>query len=223
MAPSARRPRGTCRWPSRNPAPATPKSIRRRELILQSAIEIFDRQGYTNTSLDDIAKQVGIRREGIYYYFKNRAEILLNIILPQSEALVDGLRDVLASEEPTLEKLRLAVRNHLERFDRHCLEMTVSLRDGYFEDAADVRDVMNRIWNDYERMWTKLIAEGQKTGALRKCGDPKMLAFGILGMCNWLARWYDPDKSVSIPTLIDSYFHMIAYGLAGEESGRKDA
>ncbi len=199
--------------------PATPKSVRRRERILQSAIEIFDRQGYANTSMDDIAKQVGIRREGIYYYFKNRSEILLNIILPQSEALVEGLREIAGSDRPTLEKLRLAVRNHLERFDRYCLEMTVSLRDGYFEDAAEVRDVMSRIWKDYERLWTGLIADGQAGGELRKCGDPKMLAFGILGMCNWLARWYDPDKSVSVPTLIDSYFHMIAYGLATDRSG----
>jgi hypothetical protein len=38
-------------------------------------------------------------------------------------------------------------------------------------------------------------------------------------MCNWLARWYDPGKSVSIPTLIDSYFDMLAFGLAAERGG----
>jgi AcrR family transcriptional regulator len=198
---------------------ATPKSIRRREKIIESAIALFDRHGYANTSLDDIAKEVGIKREGIYYYFKNRAEILLSIILPQSEALIEGMREVMATDRPPVEKLHLAVRNHLERFDVHCLEMTVSLRDGYFEDAAEVRDVMNRIWKDYERMWTTLIADGQASGAFRDCGDPKMLAFGMLGMCNWLARWYDPGKSVSIPTLIDSYFDMLAFGLAAERGG----
>ena len=53
-------------------------------------------RGYPNTSLDDIARAVGIRREGIYYYFKNRAEILLNIIEPQSEALIAGMREIMA-------------------------------------------------------------------------------------------------------------------------------
>jgi AcrR family transcriptional regulator len=198
---------------------ATPKSIRRREKIVECAIALFDRHGYANTSLDDIAKEVGIKREGIYYYFKNRAEILLSIILPQSEALIDGLAEIMIADLPPIERLHRAVRNHLERFDVHCLEMTVSLRDGYFEDAVEVRDVMNRIWKDYERMWTTLIADGQASGAFRDCGDPKMLAFGILGMCNWLARWYDPDKSVSIPSLIESYFDMIAFGLAAERGG----
>src|SRR5512139_3351992 len=64
----------------------TTKSQRRREDILRKATELFDRQGYANTSLDDIARAVGIAREGIYYYFKNRAEILLHIIEPRSLA-----------------------------------------------------------------------------------------------------------------------------------------
>ena len=45
------------------------KSERRRQEILQRATECFDRKGYANTTLDDIAKAVGIKREGIYYYF----------------------------------------------------------------------------------------------------------------------------------------------------------
>ncbi len=200
---------------------ATPKSLQRREEIVKAATAVFDRQGYANTSLDDIARSVGITREGIYYYFDNRAEILLAIIRPQSIALIEGLREIVASERDDLEKLRLAVRNHLERFDRHCLEMTVSLRDGYLEDSGEVGREMNQIWKKYERMWTRLIRDGQRTGGFRKAGDPKMLAFGILGMCNWLARWYDPAKSVSIDDIIDSYFGMIGFGLiAADDAGR---
>jgi hypothetical protein len=66
-------------------------------------------------------------------------------------------------------------------------------------------------------MWTRLIAEGQAGGQFAACGDPKMVAFGILGMCNWLARWYDPKKSIGITELIDTYFGMIAYGLVQPE------
>jgi AcrR family transcriptional regulator len=197
----------------------TPKSIRRRDDILRRAAELFDRQGYPNTSLDDIARAVGIRREGIYYYFKNRAEILLNIIQPQSEALISGLEAILADGDvdPAV-KLRRAVRNHLERFDRYCLEMTVSLRDGHIEETGDVRASMDRIWKGYEQMWTRLIAEGQAAGAFRDSADPKMLAFGILGMCNWLARWYDPDGGTSIDELVDSYADMVGHGLIVENT-----
>jgi AcrR family transcriptional regulator len=193
------------------------KSTLRRVAILQNALKIFDRQGFANTSLDDIAQETGVKREAIYYYFGNRAEILLNIIRPQSEALLEGLREIIASDANPHDKLYLAIRNHLERFDRHCLEMTVSLRDVYLEDAEDVRREMDTIWRAYESMWTRLIAEGQAGEQFAACGDPKMVAFGILGMSNWLARWYDPKKSIGITELIDTYFGMIAYGLVQPE------
>jgi len=189
------------------------KSELRREAILQNAIEIFDRQGFSNTSLDDIAKQTGVKREAIYYYFKNRAEILLNIIHPQTESMVEGLRKILSSKLTYHDKLYLAVENHLERFDRKCLEIIVELRDVYLEDARDVRREMDKIWRIYETMWTLLIEEGQSKGEFVRCGDAKMVAFGVLGMCNWLARWYDPKKSVPIAELVETYFKLIAFGL----------
>jgi len=190
------------------------KSERRRQEILQRATECFDRKGYANTTLDDIAKAVGIKREGIYYYFKNRAQILLEIIEPQSIALVDGISAIVGDGTASpKEKFRAAIRNHLERFDRYCLEMTVSLRDGRFDGEPEVRDAMVRIWKAYETCWARLIAEGQASGEFRTIGDPKMLAFGILGMCNWLARWYDPRKPVTIDELIGSYTELLSGGL----------
>jgi len=200
----------------------TKKSVRRRDEIIARSTELFDRKGFANTSLDDIARAVGIRREGIYYYFRNRSQILLSIIQPQSEALLDGLRSILKDKNLDFSrKLHAAIRNHLVRFDRYCLEMTVSLRDGYFEDSdTEVRDAMSRIWKDYEQMWTQLVEEGQAAGAFRTVGDPKMLAFGILGMCNWLARWYDPEGSIAIDDLIGEYFEMVAHGLVAQPHGR---
>ena len=92
------------------------KSELRREAIIQNALKIFDRRGFANTSLDDIARETGVKREAIYYYFKNRAEILLNIVRPQSQILVEGLRQIITSQDTVSHKFYLAVRHHLESF-----------------------------------------------------------------------------------------------------------
>jgi len=186
----------------------------RRAEILQRATECFDRLGYANTTLDDIARAVGIKREGIYYYFKNRGQILLEIIEPQSRLLVDGVAAVVgdAALGPR-EKFREAIRIHLLHFDRYCLEMTVSLRDGRFEGEPEVRQAMVKLWKEYEASWTRIIAEGQDRGEFRPIGDPKTLAFAVLGSCNWMARWYDPRKPVTIDALIDSYTELLSSGL----------
>ncbi len=190
------------------------KSERRYQEILQRATECFDRKGYANTTLDDIAAAVGVKREAIYYYFQNRAQILLAIIEPQSVALIAGIKVIVENSSLTpRDKFRAAIENHLARFDRYCLEMTVSMRTSSIEYEPEVREVMVRVWADYETMWTKLIAEGQHSGDFRGIGDPKMLSFGILGMCNWLARWYNPRRAVTISELIDSYTELLSGGI----------
>jgi AcrR family transcriptional regulator len=196
------------------------KSELRREAILQHALTLFDMHGFSNTSLDDIARETGIKREAIYYYFKDRAEILLFIIRPQTRSLVEGLEAVVRSDADSTTKLYEAIRNHLQRFDRHCLEMTISLRDVSLDDAKEVRREMDQIWRHYESMWTQIVAKGQGSGEFSQVGDPKMIAFAILGMCNWLARWYDPRKSVSVAELIETYFSMLAHGLVKKNSVR---
>ena len=199
--------------PPKEPRRAAKTGARRAE-ILQRATECFDRLGYANTTLDDIARAVGIKREGIYYYFRNRAQILLEIIEPQSLELVEGIAAIVNDEAlAPREKFRAAIRNHLVRFDRYCLEMTVSLRDGRFDGEPEVRDTMVRIWKEYEAHWARLIAEGQERGDFRRIGEPKMLAFAVLGACNWLARWYDPRKPVTIDDLIESYTELLSSGL----------
>lgn len=214
--------RATKTAPRPRPAPAPQaalsagketKSSRRRAAIVASAVALFDRNGYQNTSLDDVAQAVGLKREGLYYYFRNRSEILLAIIEPQADGLINGLKDIIEGPAPAAEKLHLAVRNHLERFDLHCLEMTITLRDGVMGTGDPVRGAMTKIWKRYERMWTTLIAQGQASGEFHAAGDAKMLAFGILGTCNWLARWYDPEKKVSIDEIIDTFSGLVSHGL----------
>lgn len=189
------------------------KSEVRREEILRHATALFDRKGYAYTSLDDVAQAVGIKREALYYYYRSRTEILIAIVGPQTSGLIDGMQEVLTQTLPAQEKLRLAIRNHLKRFDRHCLEMTIFLRDGVMGGNEELHLAMRRVWKDYESMWTRLIDEGKASGEIADLGDSKMIAFGILGMCNWLARWYNPRKSAPIDGIIDTYFAMLSQGL----------
>lgn len=186
---------------------------RRREIV-RRATEVFERKGVAATSIEDIARAVGVKREAIYYYFKSRADILLEIILPHSGALLRGLETVMQSAMPSRDKLHAAVRNHLESFNPHYLEMSVALRENHvFRDEAKAGE-LRRIWRRYNELWVELVREGQARGEFEPGPDSKVVAYGILGMCNWLSRWYDPDGQVSIPEITDIYSTLLARGLA---------
>jgi AcrR family transcriptional regulator len=200
----------------------------RREEILRAAQDLFHRQGYANTSLDDIARAVGIKREGLYYYFSNRPEILIAIILPLGLQLRDAMRDILASADPPETKIARAVENHLMRFEKRFAESKITLRDDYFAENEEVLAVMGPVWDEYNDNWAKIIAEGQQAGVFDAALDPKLAFLGILGQCNWVARWYEPGKSIPVPDLIEMYVRMILRGIQNLNSsifelGEKDS
>ncbi len=186
----------------------------RRSEILRRATEVFQRQGVQQTSIEDIAKEVGIKREAVYYYFKGRREILAEIILPQSHALLVGLRNIVTSNQPFQDKLHNAIQSHLQSFNPSYLEMTVALREDHFFGMDEKFRELRRVWKQYSASWTQLIADGQASGEFRDDLDPKLIAYAILGMCNWLSRWFDPDKGTRIEDIIETYFRFAFEGLA---------
>ena len=87
----------------------------RRTAIVRRATEIFKAKGFAHTTIEDIAEAVGVTREAIYYYFRDKAEILIEIIKPESDYLVWGLERILSLETCSREKLVMAVESHMMR------------------------------------------------------------------------------------------------------------
>ena len=188
----------------------------RREEILRAAQDLFHRQGYANTSLDDIARAVGIKREGVYYYFPNRTQILITIIKPLGLQLRDRVREILESDASPEEKICQTVENHLMRFENRFAESKITLRDDYFAENEDVLAEMQPIWDEYETLWVAIISEGQDKEAFDATLDPRLAHLGILGLCNWVARWYKPGSSIPVPDLIAMYNRMVLRSLRAD-------
>ena len=188
----------------------------RRDEILRAAQDLFHRKGYANTSLDDIARAVGIKREGLYYYFPNRTQILITIIKPLGLQLRDRVREILESDASPEDKMRQTVKNHLMRFENRFAESKITLRDDYFAENEVVLAEMQPIWDEYEKLWVAIIQEGQDKDVFDVTLDPRLAHLGILGLCNWVARWYKPGTSTPVPDLIAMYNRMVLRSLQAD-------
>ncbi|MGP9819391.1 TetR/AcrR family transcriptional regulator [Salinarimonas sp. NSM] len=214
-------------------SPAKPRATRtrlkpprrdgeRRTAIVRRATEIFKAKGFAHTTIEDIAEAVGVTREAIYYYFRDKAEILIEIIKPESDYLVWGLERILAHDVCSREKLVMAVESHMMRFNPNYLEMAIAVRELNGTTRDPRISALRQTWRRYTALWVSLIEEGQRTGTLERDLDPKLVAFAVLGMLNSASSWFDPSRGSSAE-LTRTFVRIAATGVLSDPNrARRD-
>jgi AcrR family transcriptional regulator len=156
----------------------------RRTVILDSAVRAMNDRGLRGAGMRDIARAAGLSTGNLYYYFRNKEEL----VYACQDRAVDQLLDVLASARPrpdAEERLDALIDGHLRVVMAGGASLHLeldALPKPLFKKIVQKRD-------KYERGVRDLISEGQREGAVR-AGEAKLQAFVLLGALNWVARWY---------------------------------
>jgi AcrR family transcriptional regulator len=89
-------------------AEATPRDpkARTRARILRTATELFQKQGYRHTSVDDVARESGVAKGTVYLHFKNKAELLFHAIAEEKKKFVGEFLPLLTEKMGASERLR---------------------------------------------------------------------------------------------------------------------
>lgn len=204
------------------PSLPSTRNVKRRAEIARCAAEIFDRQGVSRTSLENIAAAIGVKREAVYYYYRDKSEILCEIIRPHSDALLCGMERLSALGLPATARLSLAISSHLERFNPTYVEMTVALRELSGSNPAPGIVELRQVWKAYEQHWVEMFQQGQATGEFNADQNPKLMAFAVLGMCNAVSGWYRPDGGIAMDELVKSYTAIALGGVARQFRAPKE-
>ena len=165
------------------------KTRKRRVEILKSAATAFRRRGYHGASMGEIAQALRMTKGSLYYYFKNKEEILFFCHDYSLDILLEVLERVEAAGGSPPAKLRSLI----ESFVHHILDDlrgTAMTLDFQALSAPLLRRVIAKR-DRFDRGIRRLLQEGMDAGAFAP-GDAKLLTFAILGAVNWIPRWFDP-------------------------------
>ena len=91
---------------------------RNRRLILDSALEVFSRDGFGGATLDAIAKGAGLSKPNVLYYFEGKTEIYVTLLSQLLETWLDPLVELDPQGDPVEELLG---------YVRHKLDMALEL------------------------------------------------------------------------------------------------
>jgi AcrR family transcriptional regulator len=195
----------------RKPAPdEEPES--RKQAILDSAAEIFHRKGYHATSIQDIAREVGMLKGSLYYYIDSKQKLLLQIITDVHTEAFAQLKDVIDSDAAPPVRLREFIVSHAVYCATHRTGMGVFLHEyKSVEGPAKARVMAMR--DRYEQLVSGIIRDGQKDGSFRKDVDPKLTVRLILGMINWLYHWYSESGPLTPEEIGNAMADMALRGI----------
>ncbi|HEX8028538.1 MAG TPA: TetR/AcrR family transcriptional regulator [Vicinamibacterales bacterium] len=187
-----------------------PAANDRRTEILKSAAAAFRRRGYHGASVDEIASALEMTKGNLYYYFKNKEEILFACHEYSLDKLLTLMADVqaeAASPEARLRRLMLAFV-HLILDDLHGTALTLdpeALSPPLLKRVIAKRD-------QFDHGIRSIIKEGIDKGVF-KPGDPKMIEFAMMGAVNWIPKWFDPEGPATSEQIGDAFANYLVGGL----------
>ncbi len=136
-----------------------------QDRILKTSEELFYRQGYTKTTIDDISKALGISRKTIYQYFPGKYEILREVGTSINQRIALEIKEIISREDmPYMEKLSKV--------------MVFIGKESSRSSATFINDVQKNVpdlWLEFQENWekrmmnnlSKVIAEGIEKGFIR--------------------------------------------------------
>ena len=194
----------------RSSRPETDRTVEKKREILDAASRVFRRKGLHATGMRDIAAELGMAVGNLYYYFKDKEQLLAFV---QEETLA-GLLDLAA--QARMRDLRadaqlfLLIEGHVVRLNE---ETPGSLAHLEVEALGPQwrRQIQTRR-DEYERAFREILEDGTAAGLFRPT-DPKVSALAILGAVNWTVKWFRPDGGKSAREIGRECAELLVRGL----------
>ena len=173
---------------------------KRADQIYRVAAEIMWRKGYEATSMKDIANAVGLTKAGVYHYIRGKEDLLFEIMsygMDMIDEDVIGPAQEIADAE---QRLRTIVERHTRRILEVGGSVTILLEEMAALTPAHRRTIRGRK-RAYFDLIRRTLEQLSVEGKLRSV-NPTVATFSLLGMINWISRWYRSDGKLTAQELV---------------------
>ena len=186
------------------------KTLRRRREILEGASRVFRERGLHATGMRDIAAELDMHVGNLYYYFRNKQDLLAFCQQDALDGLLSRARTVRKEELRADTQLFKLIYAHV-----HLLNYELPASLAHLEIEAlepEVRQPVLRQRDEYERLLRETVDEGIQSGLFRPT-DPKVATLAILGAVNWTVKWFRPGGPAKIAEIARQFAEYLVMGL----------
>jgi AcrR family transcriptional regulator len=178
--------------------------------ILKSAASAFRRLGYHGATVEHIAAALRMKKGNLYYYFRDKEEILFACHQYSLDKLLAILEQIEQRDDVPDAKLRDLINAFVHTILDE-LQGTALFLDLEALSPMHRRAVIARR-DRFDRGLRQVLEQGVRDGTFGAI-DVKLLSFAILGAVNWIPRWYQPDGPSSSQEIADRFADFLIGGL----------
>jgi len=167
------------------------KSEKSRDSILEAAARLFRRQGYSATTLRQIAATAEIKAASIYYYFDSKEAILNEVLHRGLLSVFEAVKTALKHAGNTSHRRRigLAIEAHLVALLEASDFTSANIRI-YGQLPEHLKKPHRPLRRAYARYWDSLFLEARRAGEIRADIEIVPLRIFVLGALNWTIEWF---------------------------------
>ncbi len=177
----------------------------RMQKIVEAATGLFHRKGFNTATLDEVARELGLSKAALYNYIPSKGKLLSMIYGQAFEKIFHRIYEISAAPVSPEEKLRQIIRDLICNIITDNIAMfSVFFAEENQLPSKDFQKILEEK-KRYTRLVVKIIDEGIEKGVFKPV-DSRLQAYALLGMCNWLYKWYKPQKEAFSPEAIADHF-----------------
>jgi TetR/AcrR family transcriptional regulator, cholesterol catabolism regulator len=167
-----------------------------REAILDAAMHLFGKQGYTGTSMRDIATAVGVLPGSLYAHIASKEALLVEIVEDGINRFLAAVRPHAHSDAAAADRLRAMVIAHVAIVADNPERSLVVFHQWRFLGDQNIQAAIRKR-RDYEQAFIGVIEDGMRAGAFRADLNCRIAVLTILGALNWTPEWLSPGGKLS--------------------------
>lgn len=145
----------------------------KKELILDVTKKLIVLYGYGKTTLDDIASAIGMKKSSLYYYYKNKEDIMYEVMMKEKRTYLKVIKEALEIDGSSYNKIINYIRikeNYLKK-SFSPFDLTINQ---FIEIKRGVKEIFKNIECSEKQLVADVISNGIKTNELKKCSKDKV-------------------------------------------------
>ncbi|RYH70990.1 MAG: TetR/AcrR family transcriptional regulator [Alcaligenaceae bacterium] len=203
------------RWKN---AAATPDDQYRlkRQVVIAEAAKTFGRHGAANVSLDQIAAALNVTKPALYYYIKNKQELIYEcheLVMRSGDQV---LQDAIASQSTGYGRITTFIKNYVALLTDE-LGAPAILHDLSAMSQADQKKIVLRR-RKFDQQLRELVEAGILDGSIAQC-DSKLAVFWFMSAVSSIPQWYRTEGSLHGEQIADAFIRFLSAGIQSRAAG----